>query len=251
LEFLLVWLPIFVLGAGMGFLGGIFGIGGGIIAIPLLVFAFSMDQVTAQGTAAAMMLPNLLLAWWRYARYNPVGISWNAAAAAAVATATTWFAANFAQYVGQGVLQALFAVFLLLLGVSRLWPRHSSPKGRRADQRLIPLVGLAGGSCMGLLGVGGGLVAAPMLTGIFGLTQRAAQTVGLALVTPSAAATLTAYAIHRRVDWPVSCVLAIGGLLTVSYGVTVAHSWPEQRLQRAFGGLLVAMALIIVCKAIW
>ena len=251
MDVLVTWLPILVLGASMGFLGGIFGIGGGIIAIPILVFLFSMDQATAQGTAAAMMLPNLLLAWWRYARYNPVGISWAAAAAAAVATLTTWVTANLAQYVSQGVLQMLFAAFLAMLGVGRLWPLRAVDMRWQVSGRLIPLVGFAGGGCMGLLGVGGGLVAAPILTGVFGLGQRAAQTIGLALVTPSAAATLTAYAIHRRVDWPISCVLAAGGLFTVSYGVKVAHSWSEQRLQRAFGGLLIAMAVIIAGKALW
>lgn len=251
MELLTTWLPMLVLGAGMGFLGGIFGIGGGIIAIPILVFAFSMDQATAQGTAAAMMVPNLMMAWWRYSQSNALGFNRRTIMAAVVATITTWIAANVAQYVAQGLLQILFALFLGWLGISRLLPmRRATPRGQ-APERLIPLVGLAGGGCMGLLGVGGGLVAAPILTGVFGLGQRAAQTIALALVTPSSAASLAAYAIHRRVDWPVGLVLALGGLFTVSYGVKVAHAWSEETLQRAFGWLMVAMAIVIACKAIW
>lgn len=240
-----------VLGAGMGFLGGIFGIGGGIIAIPILIFTFSMDQTTAQGTAAAMMVPNLLIAWWRYSQKNALGFDRRTLLTAAVATVTTWIAANVAQYVAQGFLQILFAIFLALLGISRLLPFRRTAPASPAPEKFIPLVGLAGGTCMGLLGVGGGLVAAPILTGIFGLGQRAAQTIGLALVTPSAGASLAAYAMHGRVDWPISIALAAGGLFTVSYGVKVAHSWSEEKLQLAFGWLMVAMAIVIVGKAIW
>jgi uncharacterized membrane protein YfcA len=42
------------LGAALGFLGGLFGIGGGIIVIPLLVLGFGLDQTVAQGTALVL-----------------------------------------------------------------------------------------------------------------------------------------------------------------------------------------------------
>ena len=53
------------LGAALGFFGGLFGIGGGIIVIPLLVLGFGLEQAVAQGTALVMMVPNLLIAWYR------------------------------------------------------------------------------------------------------------------------------------------------------------------------------------------
>ena len=59
------------LGAALGFFGGLFGIGGGIIVIPLLVLGFGMEQTVAQGTALVMMVPNLLIAWYRYNQREP------------------------------------------------------------------------------------------------------------------------------------------------------------------------------------
>ena len=53
------------LGAALGFLGGLFGIGGGIIVIPLLVLGCGLDQAVAQGKALAMMVANLLIGWCR------------------------------------------------------------------------------------------------------------------------------------------------------------------------------------------
>jgi uncharacterized protein len=236
------------LGAALGFFGGVFGIGGGVIAIPVLVLGFGMDQATAQGTALAMMVPNLIIAWWRYARRNPVGLGAGAAAVAVVSTLTTWTAAHFAQGLDPRFLQVLFAVFLSILGLCQLSARLGLAARTPAQPRFMPLVGFLSGGSMGLLGVGGGLVATPFLTGLFGLGQRAAQAVALALVTPSSAAALFSYAEHRNVDWSMGLALATGGIATVSAGVALAHAVPERTLQKAFGVMLILSGLALTLK---
>ena len=45
------------LGAALGTVGGLFGIGGGLIAIPVLGVLFGLDQQIAQGTALVMVVP--------------------------------------------------------------------------------------------------------------------------------------------------------------------------------------------------
>ncbi|MBU3959103.1 MAG: sulfite exporter TauE/SafE family protein [Candidatus Omnitrophica bacterium] len=56
-----------VLGLVAGISAGIFGIGGGTILIPLLVFIFGLSQHQAQGTTLAVMIPPIgLLAALRY-----------------------------------------------------------------------------------------------------------------------------------------------------------------------------------------
>lgn len=241
-------LPALALGAVLGFFGGLFGIGGGIIAIPILVLGYGMDQATAQGTALVMMVPNLMLAWWRYMRRNP-GPLGGALGVAVVASLTTWASASLAQGLNQGVLQVVFALFLAALGLEQIARRvGAEASAPRVSPRLMPLIGLAGGGSMGLLGVGGGLVTTPMLTRWFGLGQRAAQSIALTLVTPCSAVTLLTYAQHQRVDWPVGAALGLGGVLTVAAGVAVAHSWSERTLKRAFGVMMIAIAAILVLR---
>ena len=53
------------LGLALGALGGLFGIGGGLIAIPVLGLWFGLDQQLAQGTALVMAVPNVFLALYR------------------------------------------------------------------------------------------------------------------------------------------------------------------------------------------
>lgn len=238
--------PLLILGAGLGLLGGLFGIGGGIIAIPLLVMFGGLEQATAQGTALVMMVPNLLLAWWRYARRNPVDLH-GALGVAVVGTLTTWGTAHFAQSLDQRVLRSLFALFLLYLAVRTIRPLRL-PEKPRFSPRWLPLVGLIGGSCMGLLGVGGGLVATPVMTRGFALGQRTAQSMALALVSPSSAMALATYAQHDRVDWMIGIALGLGGLGTVGLGVSLAHSCSERTLQVMFGWMMGVTSLWLLLR---
>ena len=56
------------LGGMAGLLGGLFGVGGGFLVIPLLGFFYGVDQQTAQGTVLIMVVPNVVWAFSRYRR---------------------------------------------------------------------------------------------------------------------------------------------------------------------------------------
>ncbi|WP_256671171.1 sulfite exporter TauE/SafE family protein, partial [Pseudomonas sp. BAV 2493] len=60
------------LGAVLGVVGGLFGIGGGLIAIPVLALLFGLDQQLAQGTALVMVVPNVLLSVYKYNQRNRI-----------------------------------------------------------------------------------------------------------------------------------------------------------------------------------
>lgn len=241
---LLAFLPALILGAALGFFGGMFGIGGGIIAIPLFVIGYGMEQPLAQGTALVMMVPNLMVGWWRYSQRHPVPFR-RALAIGVIAMLTTWGTAHFANALDPATLKILFSLFLLAMALKRIVPgrsRNATP-APRVDERHVPLVGLLGGSSMGLLGIGGGLVATPLLTSLFGLRQTVAQAFALALVTPSSLIALLVYAGAHRVNWAMGLPMAASGLFTVSAGVAFAHRLPEKTMHRAFSGLLLLSAV--------
>ncbi len=239
------------LGAALGFLGGLFGIGGGIIVIPLLVLGFGMEQTVAQGTALVMMVPNLLIAWFRYNQRQPVA-GRLALQIGGLACLSTWLVAQVATQLPSGTLRTVFAAFLFVLSLRMLVQSRRGagdiPPQPTRDQRLLPLVGLAGGASMGLLGVGGGLVATPLLTGWFGQKQTVAQSLSLALVAPSSIIALLTYSHAARVDWAVGLPLAAGGLFTVSAGVALALRLPERRMRLAFAWMLLATALWLLLR---
>ena len=239
-------LEMLALGATLGFVGGLFGIGGGIIVIPLLVLGFGLDQAVAQGTALVMMVPNLLIGWWRYNQRHPVALK-TALQIGVLACTTTWLVAHLATRLPSDLMRMVFGLFLLLVALRMLRRTPASCATTRTkprDLRYMPLVGVLGGSSMGLLGVGGGLVATPVLTGWFGQRQTVAQSLSLALVAPSSIIALMTYSGAHRVDWALGLPLAAGGLFTVSAGVALAHRLPERRMRIAF-------AYMVLCTAVW
>jgi len=99
-----------------------------------------------------------------------------------------------------------------------------------------------------LFGVGGAVLATPVLTGVFGTTQVIAQGLSLSLAAPSTGVTLATYALHGQVDWALGLPLAAGGLLSISLGVRLAHALPERLLRVAFSAFLVLSAVMLALE---
>lgn len=246
-------LLVLSLGAALGFFGGLFGIGGGIIAVPLFIIGFGMDQALAQGTALVLMVPNLLIGWWRYNQHHK--LPWLAVAAIGItATVTTWLTAKLAVRLDQDILHWIFNLFILMVGLRMLMLRKNpSADSNNSDQprtATMPIVGVLGGTSMGLLGMGGGLVATPMLTTVFKHTQTTAQALSLALVAPSSVMALSTYANSHRVNWELGLPLAFGGLFTVSAGVAIAHYLPEKALRRSFAAVMIIAAFWLILQSL-
>ncbi|MNM48082.1 Sulfite exporter TauE/SafE [compost metagenome] len=242
------WLMYIVLGAGLGTLGGLFGIGGGLIAIPALGLLFGLDQQLAQGTALVMVVPNVLLALWRYHQRNRIELR-HALPLSLCSFLFAWLGSIWAVGIDAQSMRLGFVGFLVALAiwnVARMFLKATPPT---AEMRFAwPWLGVLGsfsGTMGGLFGVGGAVVATPILTSVFGTTQVVAQGLSLALAAPSTMVTLLTYGVHHSVDWGVGIPLAVGGLLSISWGVKLAHALPEKVLRALFCVFLVVCALLL------
>ncbi|MGE8069507.1 sulfite exporter TauE/SafE family protein [Pseudomonas sp. NPDC089569] len=238
-------------GAALGTLGGLFGIGGGLIAIPLLGVLFGLDQQIAQGTALVMVVPNVMLALWRYQQRNR--IEWrHGLPLATMGFAFAWVGSLWAVGIDAQTMRLGFVGFLIALSVLNLArmfrSRAPAVSGMNYHWPWLGVLGAASGTMGGVFGVGGAVVATPFLTSVFGTSQVVAQGLSLALALPSTSVTLVTYAVHHQVDWMVGVPLAIGGMLSISWGVKMAHAIDERLLRGLFCGYLVACAVTLVVK---
>ncbi len=109
-----------LIGVSAGILSGLFGIGGGIIIIPALMFFKGFPQLKAQGTSLAIMLPPVgLLAFLNYYKKGNVDII------AGLTICITLFigakyGAQLANNLPVELLKKLFGVFLMLVGIKML-----------------------------------------------------------------------------------------------------------------------------------
>ncbi len=108
------------LGMVAGILAGLFGIGGGVILIPALVYLFGLTQHQAQGTTLAIMIPPIgLLAALRYYYSGNVklGIAGFICAGFLVGGL---IGAQFIQNVPDVLLKKSFGVFLLIVSLGMI-----------------------------------------------------------------------------------------------------------------------------------
>ena len=236
-----------VLGVLLGAVGGLLGIGGGLIAIPMLAICYGMDQHMAQGTALVMITPNVLIGFVRYRQRNPIDLR-STAWLCAAAIATTALAAQWTVRVSGAQLRMGFALFLIVLASYFMWQLRTrdAAAATPVPRRFLPLVGVLSGGMSGLFSVGGGLVAVPALVSLFGMTQTQAQGIALALVIPGSLVALFTSAHAGHVSWTVGIPLAVGGLVSVSWGVALAHRFSPARLRLTFCAVLAATALVML-----
>ena len=234
-----------LLGVALGAVGGMMGIGGGLIAIPVLAWLYGMDQHLAQGTALVMILPNVLVGFIRYRQRNHIDLR-ATAWLAALAMLSTYIAARYAALIDPSRLRVGFALFLIVLSVYFTWQlvaRRVSAIRTAVSSRLLPVVGVMSGIMSGLFSVGGGLVVVPALVTVFKMTQTQAQGVAMALVIPGAVVALATYAHAGNVDWAVGIALGLGGVISVSWGVALAHAMAPRTLRILFCLVLFGTAL--------
>jgi hypothetical protein len=238
----LEWLGEILLGAALGFLGGLFGIGGGVLAIPALGVFFGFSQQMAQGTAMVTVVPNVYLALWLYRRRQAVSLRLGLATGFA-SIVFTYLAARVAIGTDSHVLRRCFAGFVACVAaylVWKAWVPALPAAGRPAliPRKWLPSLGAITGIVGGLFGVGGGILTPPLMTGLFGMKQLEAQGWTLALVAPGATAALLTYGYEGEVHWRTGILLAVGGFAAISSGVALAHKLPERLLRGAFGVFL-------------
>lgn len=261
------------IGVVSGFLGGLLGIGGGVVIVPMLIVLLDLlaflppGQVTAVAVAtslACVLLTSLsaattqiragMVEWPVVARWTPFLIL-GSFAAGWVATALP--AALFRSLIG-GFL--LFVAFVMLT------------RWRPAAHRSLPGVGLsallgsAGGLVSGIAGIGGGNVVVPTLV-YFNVPVHRATATSSTLGVPIALAGVLGYVsvgLSERLDAGpglaaglvgylyVPGFLAIGAaaVLMAPLGVKVAHRTRAEPLRRAFGVLLIVVAARMLYSAL-
>ncbi|MFA5090225.1 MAG: sulfite exporter TauE/SafE family protein [Candidatus Omnitrophota bacterium] len=113
------WLYV-IIGLSAGILGGMFGIGGGAILVPALVYLCGLTQHQAQGTTLAAMVPPIgLLAALRY--YYSGNVKLGAAGFICLGfIAGGLVGAHLVQNVPGPILKKLFGVFLLVVSMQMI-----------------------------------------------------------------------------------------------------------------------------------
>lgn len=249
-----------VLGACTGVLSGMLGVGGGIIVVPVLLWAFHIQGIA--GSVAAHLAIGTSLAAIVFtsaaaiqAQQKRRAIDWSIVAQLAPGTLLGSFGSGLVSGCIPGaILKSVFAVFLLIVALQLLLRWSPAPKRDLPGRATLVAAGLVIGAVSGLVGIGGGTMTVPFLHWR-NVDLRRAVAISSALGLPIAVAGALGFIISGwggadlppeslgYVSVPAVVGITITSMLTAPIGVKLAHSLPVASLRRGFGVFLLVVSL--------
>jgi uncharacterized membrane protein YfcA len=234
------------LGAVVGFAGGLFAIGGALIAIPLLTAGFGFTQHDSQGTTMVMALASASVTLLIYARKKLLRVR-DGLIMTTCSTALGLASSQMVRYVNDRVLQRGFGAFLIVLAVL-VWFGHLG-EGDRDSPLSAPVqigIGSLAGALSGLFVVGGALVGVPLLERAAGYSQQRAQAMVLLMLVPASAIGLVVYSSAGYVRWEDAVALALGAVALAPLGTRTALAMKPRLLRRCFAVVQAGAGLLLV-----
>jgi uncharacterized membrane protein YfcA len=241
-----------------GLLSGLFGVGGGIVMVPLLALILGLDQHRAQGaTLAAMLLPTGLPAVLQYRRR---GVASSLPLVGVLVLAFLfgiYGGALVANHIPSQTLRWGYAAFLVFLAVKTYLRRESALVDRGTEPfDLAGLwtwglpIGLLAGVVSGLTGLGGAVVVIPLLASKFRMTQHEAQLTSLMMLLPPIG--LPGVYVYAKAQgglpWLVIGGVAVGFAVGALAGARVATRMQGAKLKQVYAGVVLLMALLVALR---
>ncbi len=112
-----------LIGLAAGVLAGLFGVGGGILFVPTLVFGLGLTQLHAEASSLLAILPAALVGSWRQLRYGNVDLRASLIVGLA-AIAGVQVGVLVAEALPEDVLRRLFGVLLISIAGQIVWRAH-------------------------------------------------------------------------------------------------------------------------------
>jgi len=249
-----------------GFLAGLLGIGGGVILVPLFLWVFKIAGLpehlivhTAFGTSLCIIVPTAISSTLAHRRRG--NVAWHQVFYLAVGGALGAFGgSSLAALLSGAFLHAAFGFMQILVGLKLLFYHPYLPPEDPAPSRKssLLLVGLAGGAFSAFFGVGGGVIAVPLMLIVLRLPIHLAVGNSSALIVVSAFAGTLSYIFHglpEAADIPfslgyvnllVAAVVAPITIISARLGVRLATSISQDKMIRVFAVTLILIGLKLI-----
>jgi uncharacterized protein len=231
-----------LIGFASGVASGAVGIGGAILSTPGIRWTLDVPAVIAVGTTLPVIVPSAITGVIAYIRTGFV----ETRAAVVAAAAGSCFAVLGALVtdIVQGELLLVATAVLILVLAYRMLPRDDDETRAPRFEPTVPVlivVGAVSGFVSGLLGVGGGVILVPVLSGLLRFPIKSAIGTSLAVVAAQAIPGTVAHAQLGHIDWSIAGGLVIGVIPGARIGSRIAVATEDRKLR-----LFVAIALAVL-----
>lgn len=235
-----------------GLLTGLFGVGGGIIMVPLLLWWAQIDHRKAQATSLLAIAPAALAGTASYAIEGvfPL-ISGLLVAGGAVPGAQ--LGGFLLRRLSLGWLRWTFIIFVAAVAITVLGSIPQRDVHIALDVPaviLLVVIGVVMGTAAGLFGIGGGIIAIPLLMLFFGIGDHEAKGISLVAMAPAAISGSISHVVHQAAKTRDGLWVALGALIATPIGSLGAFALPESYANVVFGSFALTIAVVLTVRAL-
>ena len=257
-----------LLGACTGLLAGMFGIGGGSILVPSLIFIFygmnfdsSIVVLMAIGTSLASILFSAISS--ALSHNNKKSVEWSLVTPLSMGMILgALVGAGYAATLSNNNLKWIITIFLIVIGIEIIsgFTQTLAKKDKGMVSLAKPVVPLHGswiGFLSSIIGIGGGSFTTPlMIAG--GYNIRKGIGTAAACGVPIAAAGAIGYMYYGQttddlptgavgyVFWPAVISISLASIFTAKLGANISHSISEKALKVSFGVFLIMVGILVI-----
>lgn len=239
------------IGLVAGILSGMFGVGGGIVMTPAIDAALPVPPIQAIATPLPVIFPTSITGAYTYAKAGEVDRR------AAVWMASLGLVGAVLGALGTEVVDATWLLFVTaaLLGWQSIGIIRGPKPGRTGHMRAATpspsayaAIGFAAGAVSGLLGIGGGLIMVPLLSGWCGMPLKRALGTSLLTIPALVIPGTIVHAWLGNIDWPLAVWLTVGAVPGARIGATIALATRDKTLRRVVGSGMLAIAVLYAAQ---
>lgn len=241
----MIWVEIFLIGAAVGFLGGLFGKGGSAIATPMLA-AIGVPPIVAVAAPLPATIPGTLAASRPYVKqrhFDRDVLVWSLG----VGIVCTIIGAVATRWIGGDILVKVTDVVIAGLGIRFLvspTAQHTTPPDQVSHRKArIIVVGAVVGLAAGLLANSGGFLLAPLYIAVLRLPIKSAFGTSLVVACILAVPGTIVHAALGHIDWLVVLCFGVASVPLSSMGARVALRTDPARLERVYGAVLALLGI--------
>lgn len=252
-------IALIFLGISAGILSGLFGIGGGIVMVPILVSFFSMELLDANAISlAAMLLPVGIMGVITYYKAGLIDIKHSLIIAIGLMLGS-YIGGEIAIHINESLLSKLYAAYLLYAASTYLFSK--SPKNTPLNDKQISYsekqfpvwmfiaLGVIAGITAGMFGKGGGLIIVPLLVSFFKYNPKAATATSLtAMLLPVGLPSVILYANDGHLNLTFAALVASGIVLGTFVGSKFALKLSGKLFKSIYAIFLCSIAVYMVVK---
>ena len=255
------------LGAFVGVLAGLLGVGGGLVIVPILVIAFEFQNIPSEitmhlalGSSLASIIFTSISSFM--AHHKRGAVDWQTVRRIVIGVMTgTFIGSCFVALLPTNILKGSFVIFLFFVAYQFLTNKKPKPSRELPGVWGMFFAGNVIGAISSLVGIGGGSVSVPFMIWCNVAVHRAIGTsaaIGLPIAIAGAAgfvyngwenALLPQYAVGF-VYLPALVGIAAVSVLTAPLGVKLAHSLPVGKLKKIFALLLIVVGVKMIFSII-